>query len=157
MLQKIFCIEQSLWSFFLTFFTISKHFFATQREHSLVLNLPIIFWASTMCYIVLSEVDNTKVKKDLVLVHECGSPGDERRHIQSAYRFRAVTCSGRRPGVASNTVTAVVTLVKLFTFYGPQFSSFVKWAVWTRECLVIIVVQSPSGVRLSATPWTAAH
>lgn len=79
-----------------------------------------------MCYIVLSEVDNTKVKKDLVLVCECDSPGDERRHIQSAYRFRAVTCSGRRPGVASNTVTAVVTLVKLFTFYGPQFPSFVK-------------------------------
>lgn len=31
-----------------------------------------------MCYIVLSEVENTKVKKDLVLVHECDSPGGER-------------------------------------------------------------------------------
>ena len=78
-----------------------------------------------MCYIVLSEVDNVKVKEDLVLVHECDSPGSERRHKQSAYRFRAVTCSGRRPGVAS-TVTAVVTLVKLFILYEPQFPSFVK-------------------------------
>lgn len=34
-----------------------------------------------MCYIVLSEVDNTKVKEDLLLVQECGSPGSERRHV----------------------------------------------------------------------------
>lgn len=34
-----------------------------------------------MCYIVLSEVENTKVKKDLVLVHECDSPGGETHAI----------------------------------------------------------------------------
>lgn len=35
-----------------------------------------------MCYIVLSEVDNAKVKEDVLLVQECGSPGSsERRHV----------------------------------------------------------------------------
>ena len=104
MLQKIFCIRAELMiSLFNFLYYFQAIFFATQREHSLVLNQPTTFWASTMCYIVLSEVDNIKVKEDLVLVHECNSPGSERRHMQSAYGFRAVTCSGRRPGVASNS------------------------------------------------------